>query len=188
MILLIDNYDSFTFNVYDILRTFRRKILIVSKIKGKLSKKIKLICIGPGTGNPKDYKKIKNLISRYYKKIPILGICLGHQIICSFFGLKITKVKKIQHGLLTKIKLKKDEITNNIPRKILVNQYNSLAIKESKNKDIKFLSTRKKEVMIIKHKKFPIIGIQFHPDSFICKYGRKIIINFIKKNEIFKKI
>ncbi|MGX7589710.1 anthranilate synthase component II [Candidatus Vidania fulgoroideorum] len=187
MILLIDNYDSFTFNVFELLTIFKRKIEIIQSIKEvKNIRRYKMICIGPGTGKPKEYKEIINMVKENYKHIPILGICLGHQIIGSVFKLRIKKVNKIEHGLVNKIKIKRDYITNGIPKIIQVVKYNSLSVVVKNNiSDIKIISKYNKEIMIMRHKKLPILGMQFHPDSFICKYGGKIIRNFIRKNGIF---
>ncbi|QSW38014.1 aminodeoxychorismate/anthranilate synthase component II [Candidatus Vidania fulgoroideae] len=187
MILLIDNYDSFTFNVFELLNMFRRKVEVTRNIKSiKNIRDYKMICIGPGTGKPENYKVIKRTIKKNYKHIPIIGICLGHQIIGNFFKLKIRKVKRIEHGLIRKIKLVRDYISIGIPEEISVIKYNSLSVQADKNvSDIKIVSMYNKEVMIMRHKIYPILGLQFHPDSFVCRYGRKIIRNFVNKHEIF---
>ncbi|MGX7458736.1 aminodeoxychorismate/anthranilate synthase component II [Candidatus Vidania fulgoroideorum] len=187
MILLIDNYDSFTFNVFELLNVFRRKIEVIRNIKKiRMIRDYKMICIGPGTGNPAEYKDIIKLVRRNYKHIPILGICLGHQIIGKAFKLEIKKVNKIEHGLVDKIEVVKDYLTIGIPKTIKVVKYNSLSVVAKNNiKNIKVISQYNREIMIMRHKKLPILGIQFHPDSFICKYGRKIIKNFVNRNGIF---
>ncbi|UOQ33072.1 Anthranilate synthase amidotransferase component [Candidatus Vidania fulgoroideae] len=192
MILVIDSHDSFTYNVVEIFRNLKLKVIVVevdSKNIHDMAEKSSLICIGPGTGSPKKYPIIKKILKRNYKKKIILGICLGHQIICSFFKLKIIRSKKIVHGLRVKVLLKKDKIFEGIPKIINVIRYNSLTIKYKKKKNIEFIgfSEKKKEIMIIKHKCLPILGLQFHPDSYFCKYGKKIIKNFLIKNDFFKK-
>ncbi|MGX7583056.1 aminodeoxychorismate/anthranilate synthase component II [Candidatus Vidania fulgoroideorum] len=191
MILLIDNYDSFTFNVREIFRNLKLKIIVKKSDSDELfeiAKKSNLICIGPGTGSPKKYNSLYIFIKRYYKQIPIIGICLGHQILCKIFKIKIIKSKKIVHGLLSKIVLKKDKIFRNIPKHIKIIRYNSLTAKYKKSSKLNFIGFTKKtnEIMIMKHNKLPILGIQFHPDSHFCKYGKKIIKNFLIDNDIIK--
>lgn len=191
MILIIDNYDSFTYNVKEIFSNLKIKVLICkfdSSSILNLLKKTKLICIGPGTGSPSDYKIINKILKKFYKKKPIIGICLGHQILCNFFGFKIIKSKNIIHGLREKIFLKKDNLFKNIPNSINIIRYNSLTVKYKKKNNIKFIGFNKeKEIMIMKHNNLPIISFQFHPDSYFCKYGKKIIKNFLIENEFFKK-
>ncbi|UOQ37997.1 Anthranilate synthase amidotransferase component [Candidatus Vidania fulgoroideae] len=192
MILLIDSYDSFTYNLVEIFRNLKLKVLVIksdSRKMCKLAGKSLLICIGPGTGEPKGYPMIKKMLKKNYKKKPILGICLGHQIICNFFKLKIIKSKKIVHGLKVGIFLKKNILFKGMPRNINVMRYNSLTVKYKKKKNIKFLafSEKNREIMIMKHKCLPILSFQFHPDSYFCRYGKKIIKNFLLENDIFKK-
>ncbi|UOQ27854.1 Anthranilate synthase amidotransferase component [Candidatus Vidania fulgoroideae] len=192
MILIIDSYDSFTYNVVEIFKNLKLRVLVVKSDSEKiyeLAKKSLLICIGPGTGEPKKYPLIKKMLKKNYKKKPILGICLGHQIICSFFKLKIIRSKKIVHGLKIGIFLKKDSLFKGIPRNINVIRYNSLTVEYKKKKKIRFIAFSKKnrEIMIMKHKYLPILSFQFHPDSYFCKYGKRIIKNFLLENDIFKK-
>ncbi|MGX7589143.1 aminodeoxychorismate/anthranilate synthase component II [Candidatus Vidania fulgoroideorum] len=178
MIILLDNYDSYTHNISNVFKYLNFKVKIFKKQNLKKILKIKnidFICIGPGTSFPKinDFKIISNFI---YKHIPILGICLGHQIIGKIFKCKVFKSLSPLHGERDLIYSFKNHILNNVPFISKFCRYNSLYIKENKN--IKKISLNKnKEAMLITHKKYPIIGIQFHPESILSFYGIRILKN-----------
>ncbi|MGX7589292.1 aminodeoxychorismate/anthranilate synthase component II [Candidatus Vidania fulgoroideorum] len=186
MIIFFENYDSFSYNVIELFKIIKKKIIICNYDDKKILNylilyDIKIICIGPGPGNPIEYKIYSRIIKYFYKKISILGICLGHQILGVFFGFSIEKSKEIMHGKTQKIKNCNDLLFNNVPKKIKVTRYNSLIIKRLKINNIKTLSkSDNEEIMIFKHIKFSIIGIQFHLESIKSKFGLTIIKNFVK--------
>ena len=157
-ILLIDNYDSFTFNLYHYLSSLNANVEVFrnDKITEKeiIKNKYNKIVISPGPGNPNQSGNCLRIVKKLHRKIPILGVCLGHQIIGQVFGSKIIQAKKIMHGKTSKIR--------------------SL----SKNLEIT-AQTKDGVIMGIMHKKYNIHGVQFHPESIKTPIGIKILRNFI---------
>tara|TARA_B100000686_G_scaffold232749_1_gene240366 strand:- start:123 stop:689 length:567 start_codon:yes stop_codon:yes gene_type:complete len=185
-ILLIDNYDSFTFNLYHYLSTCSNVDVIRNdKIDSNeiLKKNYKKIVISPGPGNPNQAGNCLKIVKKLYKKIPILGVCLGHQIIGQVFGSKIIQSKKLVHGKTSKIFSKKIGILKNLPRTFEATRYHSLIIdKKTLSNDLKITAeTDKGIIMAIEHKKYNVHGVQFHPESIKTKYGLKLLKNFIIK-------
>ena len=183
-ILLIDNYDSFTFNLYHYLSTFSKVDVVRNdKIDSYeiLKKNYKKIVISPGPGNPNQSGNCLKIVKKLYKKIPILGVCLGHQIIGQVFGSKIIQAKKLVHGKTSKIFSKKIGILKELPRTFDATRYHSLIIdKKTLSNDLKITAeTNDGIVMGIQHKKYNVHGVQFHPESIKTKYGLKILKNFI---------
>ena len=188
MLLLLDNYDSFTWNVYHFLKSFKVKVQVVRNNKIKASdnnkfEKYKGIVFSPGPGKPENAGEMMNIISNYKDKIPMLGICLGHQAIGASFGAKIVKMKKVMHGKTDNITiLKNSNIIKHIPNNFIATRYHSLEI-SSKNlpKEIEVLAENKeKSIMAIKVKNKKIYGLQFHPESIATSNGELFFKNFIK--------
>ena len=184
-ILLIDNYDSFTFNLYHYISSLKAEVDVLrnDKITSKLilKKKYQKIVISPGPGNPDQAGNCIKIVKSLYKKIPILGVCLGHQIIAQVFGSKIIQAKKLMHGKISKIKSKKKGILKNIPNKFEATRYHSLIIdKKTLSKDLEITAeTVDGIIMGIQHKKYNLHGVQFHPESIKTPIGMKILKNFI---------
>ena len=184
-ILLIDNYDSFTFNLYHYISSLKAEVDVVrnDKISSKeiLKKKYQKIVISPGPGNPNQAGNCIKIVKSLYKKIPILGVCLGHQIIGQVFGSKIIQAKKLMHGKISKIKSKKIGILKNIPKKFEATRYHSLIIdKKTLSEDLEITAeTVDGIIMGIQHKKYNLHGVQFHPESIKTPIGMKILKNFI---------
>ena len=188
MLLLLDNYDSFTWNVYHFLKSFKVKVQVVRNNKIKASdnnkfEKYKGIVFSPGPGKPENAGEMMNIISNYKDKIPMLGICLGHQAIGASFGAKIVKMKKVMHGKTDNIIiLKNSNIIKNIPNNFLATRYHSLEISNNcLPKEIEVLAENKeKSIMAIKVKNKKIYGLQFHPESIATSNGELFFKNFIK--------
>ncbi len=184
-ILLIDNYDSFTYNLYHYISKFKKNIDVVrnDKITSKdiLRKKYNKIVISPGPGNPTQAGNCLKIVKNVHNKIPILGVCLGHQIIGQVFGGKIIKAKNLMHGKTSKIKHNKKGLFKNIQNNFEATRYHSLIVdrKNFPNDLIITAETRNKTVMGLMHKKYNIHGFQFHPESISTKMGMKLIQNFI---------
>ena len=184
-ILLIDNYDSFTFNLYHYLSSLNVKVDVIrnDKITSKeiIKNKYNKIVISPGPGNPNQSGNCLNILKTLHKDIPFLGVCLGHQIIGQVFGSKIIQAKKLMHGKTSKIKSKKIGILKNLPNTFEATRYHSLIIdKKTLSKDLKITALTKDGIIMgIMHKKYNIHGVQFHPESIKTTIGIKILRNFI---------
>ena len=185
-IILIDNYDSFTFNLYHYLSSLKVKVDVIrnDQITSNeiLKRKYNKIVISPGPGNPNQSGNCLKIVKSLYNKIPILGVCLGHQIIGQVFGSKIVQTKKLMHGKTSKIISKKLGILKNLPTSFEATRYHSLIIdKKTLSKELEITAESKDGlVMGVQHKKYAVHGVQFHPESIKTKLGIKILKNFIK--------
>jgi len=185
-IILIDNYDSFTFNLYHYLSSLKVNVDVIrnDQITPKeiLKKKYNKIVISPGPGNPSQSGNCLKIVKSLYKKIPILGVCLGHQIIGQVFGSKIIQAKKLMHGKTSKIISKKLVLLKNLPKVFEATRYHSLIIdKKSISKDLEITAeTKDGLIMGVRHKKYAVHGVQFHPESIKTKLGIKILKNFTR--------
>ena len=185
-LILIDNYDSFTFNLYHYLSSLKVSVDVIrnDQISSKeiLKKRYKKIVISPGPGNPDQSGNCLKIVKSLHKKIPILGVCLGHQIIGQVFGSKIIQAKKLMHGKTSKIISRKIGVLKNLPKTFEATRYHSLIIdKRSLSKDLEITAeTKDGLVMGIQHKKYQVHGVQFHPESIKTKIGIKILKNFVK--------
>ncbi len=184
-ILLIDNYDSFTYNLYHYISSLKVKVDVIrnDKISSKeiIKKKYDKIVISPGPGNPNQSGNCINILKTLYQEFPFLGVCLGHQIIGQVFGSKIVQAKKLMHGKTSIIKSKKIGILKKLPKTFEATRYHSLIIdKKSLSKDLEITAESDDGIIMgVQHKKFSIHGVQFHPESIKTKLGIKILRNFI---------
>ena len=184
-ILLIDNYDSFTFNLYHYISSLKVKVDVVrnDKINSNeiLKKKYNRIVISPGPGNPNQSGNCINILKTLHKELPFLGVCLGHQIIGQVFGSKIVQAKKLMHGKTSKINSKKIGILKSLPKTFEASRYHSLIIdKKTLSNQLEITAeTDDGIIMSVQHKKYNIHGVQFHPESIKTRIGIKILKNFI---------
>ena len=184
-ILLIDNYDSFTFNLYHYLSSLKTNVDVFrnDKINHKeiIKKKYNKIVISPGPGNPNQSGNCLRIVKKLHKKIPILGVCLGHQIIGQVFGSKIIQAKKLMHGKTSKIESFRTGILKNLPKNFEATRYHSLIIdKKTLSKNLKITAQTKDGIIMgIMHKKYNVHGVQFHPESIKTTIGIKILRNFL---------
>lgn len=188
MILMIDNYDSFVYNLYQLIGAYNSDIKVVRNDKITINKikkmKPELIVMSPGPGRPSDAGICEEAIKTFYQDIPILGICLGHQAIIESFGGKITYAKKLMHGKSSIIKVNQDSVLfKDLPEHIKVGRYHSLAgDQESLPDELKITAmSDDQEIMAVEHVKYPIYGLQFHPESILSDYGDEIIQNLLKE-------
>ena len=185
-ILLIDNYDSFTYNLFHYLSSLKCNVHVYrnDKITAReiIKKRYNKIVISPGPGNPNQSGNCLRIVKSLHKKMPILGVCLGHQIIGQIFGSKIIQAKKLMHGKTSKIISKRTGILKGLPKNFEATRYHSLIIeKKTLSKDLEITAETKDGIIMgVKHKKYSVHGVQFHPESIKTKLGIKILKNFIK--------
>lgn len=186
MILLIDNYDSFSYNLYQMvgeidpdIRVIRNDAMTVEEIR-KLNPT--RIILSPGPGRPEDAGVIIEVARTLGKEIPTLGVCLGHQAICMAFGAKITYAKELMHGKQSKVKFDTAcPLFKGCPQTAEVARYHSLAAQADTIPEELTVTavTGDNEVMAVQHREYPIYGVQFHPESIMTPDGRKMLENFI---------
>ena len=188
MILLIDNYDSFSYNLFQLIGEVNSDILVYRNDKITLDEINNLnpdaIILSPGPGKPEDAGICIDLVNEFYDKIPILGVCLGHQAICTAFGGKISYAKRLMHGKSSEISTDDDEIFKNLESKITVGRYHSLSLLEDSLPDSLNVISKADddgEIMAVKHNEFDVYGLQFHPESILTPDGLIIIKNFMEK-------
>ncbi|MDD5561131.1 MAG: aminodeoxychorismate/anthranilate synthase component II [Candidatus Omnitrophica bacterium] len=186
MILMIDNYDSFTYNLVQYLgelgqavKVYRNDALSIDDIKKLHPAKI---VISPGPGRPEDAGISCDVIREFSAKIPLLGVCLGHQAIGYVFGGKIVGAKKLMHGKTSKIYHNRKDIFKGIPDPFTATRYHSLLVERKSLPECLEITafTAEDEIMGLKHKAYPVWGVQFHPESILTKSGKQILDNFIK--------
>ena len=189
MILLIDNYDSFTYNLVHYVEELGHNVQVYRNDKISLKKIAKLnpkkIIISPGPCTPNEAGICLDLVKRFYDKMPILGVCLGHQSIGQAFGAKIIKASKIMHGKTSKVSNLGSKIFKGLPTSFEATRYHSLVIKNGTlPKNFRVISetidNKKNVIMGIEHENYPCFGVQFHPESIASvPFGKKIMRNFL---------
>ncbi|ABX44194.1 anthranilate synthase component II [Lachnoclostridium phytofermentans] len=190
MILFIDNYDSFTYNLVQLIGSIEmaEEFLVVRNDEISLEqieqRKPSHIILSPGPGKPKDAGICEEVIRKFHKEIPILGVCLGHQAICEVFGATISYAKSIMHGKQSVIMVDSEsKLFRGLEETFSAARYHSLAaVRETIPEALKVTAvTQDSEIMAIEHKEYPIYGVQFHPESVLTPNGKTIMENFLKK-------
>lgn len=186
MILLIDNYDSFTYNLYQQVSMLGKEVMVVRNdaitIKQIEELHPEAIIISPGPGSPSEAGISIELVQRLHNRYPILGICLGHQSIGAAFGAKIIQAKNIMHGKLSIVEHSADSLFQPFKEPISVMRYHSLVIVEqtlSEELEVLARATDDNEIMAIKHRDYPLYGLQFHPESIGTEQGDQLIQAFL---------
>ncbi|MCX2828614.1 aminodeoxychorismate/anthranilate synthase component II [Bacillus pseudomycoides] len=186
MIVLIDNYDSFTYNLYQLLGAYEEEIVVLRNDKVTIQEleeiKPKAIILSPGPGKPEDAGICTQVIQHFYKQIPILGICLGHQAIVSAFGGEIVRAEHIKHGKTSRVKHNGTSIFSYVTQPLTAMRYHSLvAAKHTIPKCFDVLATAMDdgEIMAVRHNYYPLFGLQFHPESIATEEGGKLIRAFL---------
>ncbi|MCK5451090.1 MAG: aminodeoxychorismate/anthranilate synthase component II [Candidatus Omnitrophica bacterium] len=185
MILIIDNYDSFTYNLVqylgelgESLEVYRNDKITLDEIKAI---KPERIVISPGPGRPDDAGISKDVIREFEDEVPILGVCLGHQCIAEVYGSKVVRSERIMHGKVSSIYHNGEGVFKSIPSPFTATRYHSLIIDPESLKDPLEMTawTKEGEIMGVRHKEKPICGVQFHPESILTEEGKKLLGNFI---------
>lgn len=186
MVLMIDNYDSFTYNLVQYLGELGKKIRVYrnDKITASQIKKLnpEKIVISPGPGRPEDSKVSLDVIREFAGKIPVLGVCLGHQAIGFVYGGRIVNAKTLMHGKTSLIYHNKEGIFKGIPSPFEATRYHSLLVEKKSLPDCLLITawTKAGEIMGLKHRQYPLWGVQFHPESILTREGKNILANFLR--------
>lgn len=185
-VLLIDNYDSFSYNLYQLVGEIEPNIQVIRNDELTIDEIRKLkperIILSPGPGRPEDAGIIIEAAKTLGKEIPVLGVCLGHQAICAAFGATVTYAKELMHGKQSEVSFDGQCLLfRECPKTALVARYHSLAVDSSTlPEDLKVTAvTTDGEVMAVQHTKYPIYGVQFHPESIMTPDGKQMLKNFI---------
>lgn len=188
MILLIDNYDSFSYNLYQLIGEIEPDIKVIRNDEMTVEEIKKLnpdhMILSPGPGRPEDAGIIIEAVKTLGKDIPILGVCLGHQAICAAFGAAITYANELMHGKQSEVEFDiSSPLFKGCPQAAPVARYHSLAADaETIPEELKITATTTEgEIMAVQHKTYPIYGVQFHPESIMTPNGKQMLRNFIKE-------
>ena len=186
MVLLIDNYDSFTYNLYQYFSVFVDIVVVKNDDSNLLTEdltKYEALILSPGPGKPSDAGFMPKVIEKYYDKMPIFGICLGHQALIEFFGGKIVLAPEVKHGKISMVKHSENNLFLNFSNPIEVMRYHSLVAEKAhfpKTLQIEAESLEDETIQAFKHINLPIFGVQFHPESIGTEKGKEIIQNFLR--------
>ena len=189
MILVIDNYDSFTYNLVQYLGDLGAKLRVCRNDKITLGKvktmKPTHIVISPGPGIPADAGLCRDIIAHFGDRIPILGVCLGHQAIAEVFGGTVVRAAAVVHGKTSRIRHDGRTIFRNIPDPFTATRYHSLIVEKASLPACLETSAWTEDgiIMALRHRSFPIEGVQFHPESILTRYGKRLISNFLRRNQ-----
>ncbi|MDR4509567.1 MAG: aminodeoxychorismate/anthranilate synthase component II [Candidatus Brocadiaceae bacterium] len=185
MVIIIDNYDSFTYNLVQQIGAFGAKMEVFRNNKVSIDdiekKNPHYIIISPGPCTPKEAGISNDIIKRFSARIPILGVCLGHQCIAYTYGAEIVRARRLMHGKTSLISHDGKTLFKGLSNPFVATRYHSLIIKEDTLPDCFEITARADddEIMGIRHKKHPLEGVQFHPESFLTEEGPKLLKNFL---------
>lgn len=188
MILLIDNYDSFSYNLVQLAGSINPDIKVIRNDEMQVEEisamEPKHIILSPGPGHPKDAGICEEVVKRLQGKIPILGVCLGHQAICEAYGGQICHAKELMHGKQSRIELDcETPLFHGMDKVIKAARYHSLAVQEDSIPRELIVTARSEdgEVMAVRHRMYPVYGLQFHPESILTPKGRIILENYLQE-------
>ena len=187
MVLLLDNFDSFTYNLADYLRQAGAECIVHNNqtpIEQLSELNLKGIVLSPGPETPAKAGRLLQVFEAFYNKLPILGICLGHQAIGQFFGARLEKAEKPMHGKVSLISCEDDYLFQGMARQLKVVRYHSLVLNSLPETLSSIAATKKGEIMAIKHSHLPIRGLQFHPEAILTESGLDMLKNWLRFNNI----
>ncbi len=185
MILVIDNYDSFTYNLVQMLGELGEELMVFRNDKITVEKVAELdpsrIVISPGPGRPEDGRISNDIIKAFYRKVPLLGVCLGNQCIAYSFGGKVDRAKRLMHGKTSMIYHDSKGVFSGLSNPFEATRYHSLIVEKPIPDGFEISAwTDEGEIMGIRHKEYPLEGVQFHPESILTFEGSKLLANFVK--------
>lgn len=185
MIVILDHQDSFTYNIYALLKSLGEEVKVLSTLDTQIhdirNLNITHLILSPGPGVPREAPLFFDALDEFQNKVPILGICLGHQAIAEFFGGVVGPSANIQHGKIISVKHEATTLFDGMNHEFSAMRYNSLSVKTPLPKTLVATAWCDGEIMALRHRDLPIEGVQFHPESVGTPEGKKILINFIKK-------
>jgi anthranilate synthase/aminodeoxychorismate synthase-like glutamine amidotransferase len=187
MILVIDNYDSFTYNIVQELGELGASIEVARNdqitIEAIRQMQPSHIVVSPGPGFPKDAGISNDVIRELGAEIPLLGVCLGHQCIGEVYGGRVIHAPHLMHGKTSAIQHTGDTLFSNVPSPFTATRYHSLVVEEATLPDSLIITARTEngEIMGLRHREYPVVGVQFHPESILTDFGMKILQNFLEK-------
>ncbi len=187
VLLLLDNFDSFTYNLFDYFRQLgaavevRRNHVSLAEIQAL---PLRGIVLSPGPGTPENAGVMPSVIQHYHDKLPMLGICLGHQALGQFFGAQVSKALKPMHGKISEITCAKDPIFAGLPSKINVVRYHSLVVNDCPAALVPLAQTAAGELMAFRHEQWPLYALQFHPEAALTEHGLAMLKNWLEISNI----
>ena len=184
-VLLIDNYDSFTYNLYDYLLQLDIDVQVERNDTLPLEAYLEIPCdalvLSPGPQRPEDAGHLMRIVEHFHDKKPILGICLGHQAIAAYFGASVNRANLPMHGKTSTLKTLEHYLFQNLPPTFQVMRYHSLLVENLEKTPLDIIATTPKgEIMAVAHSHLPLIGVQFHPESILTEYGLEIMRNWVE--------
>jgi len=185
LILIIDNFDSFTYNLLDYLGRLKAECMIYRNdvaLDEITRQTYQGVLLSPGPSTPAQAGNLMQILDYYHNKLPILGVCLGHQAIGEYFGASLEKAQRPMHGKISEIKVLQENLFEGLPEAFQVVRYHSLVLKNLPEclQMMATTQTEEPEIMALRHKHLPIFGVQFHPEAILSEYGLEILSNWLK--------
>ncbi|AKD54613.1 anthranilate synthase component II [Spirosoma radiotolerans] len=182
-VLVVDNFDSFTYMLVDYLQQAGAHCRVVRNDESwnsLIDESIDAVVLSPGPGTPKQAGRLLEVIAHYYQRVPLLGVCLGHQALGEFFGATLTQANRPMHGKVSMIRTQTDDVLwRGLPTEFVVTRYHSLVLTDLPKQLVGTAFTEQHEVMAMRHQTLPLWGVQFHPEAVLTEHGLAIIENWI---------
>jgi anthranilate synthase component 2 len=182
-LLVVDNFDSFTYMLVDYLQQAGADCRVIRNdepIQRLTAETVDAVVLSPGPGKPRQAGRLMEVIAHYHQRVPMLGVCLGHQALGEYFGAKLTTASRPMHGKVSTIQLLTDDVLwGRIPLSYEVTRYHSLVLTDLPSSLVQLAATESGEVMAFRHRVLPLWGVQFHPEAALTQYGLQLLQNWI---------